>query len=221
MAHLLLFIGFSLASLYWLFIATEGVFLGRRVVVWLYDLVAKRYDNIKSFVPADEQFLVAKPILETINPATSCLLDVACGTGRVARAILPNQLFHGQIVVLDASTKMLAIAKEKLADYPGRVQFIHHPVTPLPFDNQQFEAVTCLEALEFFPSDQLALQEMVRVLRPGGFLIITRRRGWEGWAFLHRYRSQANQANLLTKLGLKNIQFHLWEINYDLVTAQK
>lgn len=146
---------------------------------------------------------------------------MACGTGRVARALLPDQLFHGQIVALDASAKMLAIAKEKLADYPGRVQFIHHPVTPLPFDNEQFGAVTCLEALEFFPSDQLALQEMVRVLRPGGFLIITRRRGWEGWAFLHRYRSQANQTNLLTKLGLKNIQSHLWEINYDLITAQK
>lgn len=221
MIPILLPLALSLAILYWLLITTEGVFLGQRAVVWLYDLVAGRYDQIKSFVPADEQFLVAQPILETINPATSRLLDVACGTGRVARALLPNQLFHGQIVALDASAKMLAIAKEELADYPGRVEFIHHPVTPLPFENQQFEAITCLEALEFFPSDRLALQEMVRVLRPGGFLIITRRRGWEGRAFLHRYRSQTNQAKLLTKLGLKNIQFHLWEINYDLVTAQK
>ena len=62
---------------------------------------------------------------------------------------------------------------------------------------------------------------MVRVLKPGGLLLTTRRADWEGKAFLHRYRSRENMTTLLTTLGLVEIEIELWEMGYDQVWAVK
>ena len=208
--------------LYWLLITTEGVYLGRRVVVWLYDLTAKQYDEIKAYDPRDERLLVARPVLRAVRGLPEPLiLDVATGTGRVPLDLMREAAFRGRVVGLDDSRKMLAVAAKKLAPFDERVELRRHPAVPLPFPDDHFDAVTCLEALEFFPSDELALQEMVRVLRPGGSLFTTRRCGWEGKAFLHRYRSEEEMAALLDSLGLEQIRFHVWEVNYNLVTARK
>jgi len=55
----------------------------------------------------------------------------------------------------------------------------------------------------------------------GVFLIPCRRMGGAGWAFLGRYRSADNFQGLLDNLGLVEIRSHLWELNYDMVTARK
>ena len=52
LAWLWVSLGFSLilgVLVWWLFIETEGVYLGRGVVIWLYDVYASRYDGIKEF----------------------------------------------------------------------------------------------------------------------------------------------------------------------------
>jgi ubiquinone/menaquinone biosynthesis C-methylase UbiE len=116
---------------------------------------------------------------------------------------------------------MLDVARRKLAPFAGRVKLLHHRAVPLPFEEEQFDAVTCLEALEFFPSDEAAIREMVRVLRHGRYLFVTRRRGWEGRLFLHRYRSRDKMRTILERAGLRQVQFHPWQVNYDLVTALK
>lgn len=208
--------------LYWLVVTTEGVFLGRRVVVWLYDITAHKYDDIKEYRPADERILVTVPVLGALrNVKHPLLLDVATGTGRVPYDLLQSQYFDGRIVGLDDSQKMLTIATEKLAPYGPRTMLVRRPAVPLPFPDDCFDAVTCLEALEFFPSDEDALREMVRVLKPGRRLLTTRRRGWEGRFFLTRYRSQENLKELLHCLGLESVQYLPWEVNYDLVIARK
>ncbi|HSM58880.1 MAG TPA: class I SAM-dependent methyltransferase [Candidatus Sulfomarinibacteraceae bacterium] len=216
---LLLFLGLFL---YWLLVSTEGVFLGRRVVVWLYDLTAHKYDEIKEYRPADERILVTVPVLGALrNVDQPLLLDVATGTGRVPYDLMQSPHFAGCVVGLDDAQKMLAIAAEKLAPYGRRVALVRHPATPLPFPDHCFDAITCLEALEFFPSDENALREMVRVLKPGRRLLTTRRRGWEGRLFLSRFRSKENLKQLLLNLGLESVQFLPWEVNYDLVIARK
>ena len=208
--------------LYWLLVTTEGAFLGRRVVVWLYDVTAHRYDEVKEYVPADERLLVVSPVLRAVRGISDPLiLDVATGTGRVPFDLLQEPAFGGRLIGLDDSQRMLAVAAKKLAPYGERVQLVRHPAVPLPFPDAVFDAVTCLEALEFFPSDEAALGEMARVLRPGGALITTRRRGWEARLFLHRYRSEENVKALLEMLGLTNVRFYHWEINYDLIMARK
>ena len=47
---------------WWLIIASEGVYLGRRAVIWLYDLYAIRYDAIKRVQPLYERALLAQPL---------------------------------------------------------------------------------------------------------------------------------------------------------------
>ena len=212
--------------LYWLLVTTEGVYLGRRVVIWLYDVTAQKYDRIKQFDAADEQFLIAWPLQRALrNRPTPLILDVGTGTGRVPNTVLGEATFRGHIIGLDASGKMLAQAKPKLeaisGQAEGQAELVQQSAVPLPFPESTFDAVTCLEALEFFPSDTDALKEMARVLRPGGFLMTSRRRGREGKMFIGRYRSLQTFEAHLRDLGLVDVQSQLWETNYDMVTARK
>ena len=83
---------------YWLIIDTEGAFLGRRVVVWLYDLTAHRYDAIKEFDTADEEHLVVRPLMAALADCPApVILDVATGTGRVPFDLLQQPTFTGTL----------------------------------------------------------------------------------------------------------------------------
>lgn len=212
------------ALLYWLFIATEGVFLGSRMVIWLYNVTARRYNAIKQYTPDEERELVVNPVLEELayrQTRHPRLLDVATGAGRVPYDLLSDGRFGGRIVALDASWGMLGEAARSLTPYRGRVDLIQQKAGALPFGAAQFDGVISLEALEFFPSDTAALGEMTRVLRPGGFLMVTRRRGRQARLFLHRYRSLLGFESLLYDLGLIDVITCPWESNYDLVLARK
>jgi ubiquinone/menaquinone biosynthesis C-methylase UbiE len=206
---------------YWLLVTTEGVYLGPRIVVWLYDQVAHKYDSIKQFDPEEEAFLVGRPLLNALQEVKHPrILDVATGAGRVPVVMADYvEQVNGRLIGLDASAKMLAQAAAKIDSLA--VDFARGTAVALPFPDASFDAVVCLEALEFFPSDTAALREMARVLRPGGFLMITRRVGWEGKAFLGRYRSEEWLREALTAVGCRDVAFHLWLLNYDLVTAVK
>ena len=208
--------------LHWLLIRTEGVFLGRRVVVWLYDLAATRYDAIKQYDPDTESAFVAWPLSRRLKPWPAPLvLDVATGTGRLPFFLLAEPLFAGRVVGLDASAGMLAQAAAKLAGHGDRAAFVHALAGDLPFADDTFAAVTCLEALEFLPDDAAALREMARVLRPGGVLLTTRRQGPESGYFLGRARARDDLEALLAALGLSDIRSQPWQVEYELVWATK
>jgi ubiquinone/menaquinone biosynthesis C-methylase UbiE len=208
--------------LYWLLITTEGVYLGRRVVVWLYDITAHKYDGIKAFDPEEEQFFLIRPLLLRLRHKPNALvLDVATGTGRVPHFLLAEPTFNGRIVGLDASTEMLRLAMDKLRPYGDRASLVQQVADRLPFPDNQFDLVTCLEALEFFPSDTAALQEMVRVLQPGGTLLVTRRKGREGKAFIGRYRNVQQFEAHLQQLGLEDVYTNPWQVDYDQVFGRK
>jgi ubiquinone/menaquinone biosynthesis C-methylase UbiE len=208
--------------IYWLVIITEGVYLGPRIVVWLYDLTAGRYDNIKQFDPDAERYFVIYPLLHNLAAFPAPLvLDVATGTGRLPLYLLDESTFNGRVIGLDASARMLAQAAPKVAPFRRRAALVQQTAVALPFPDEAFHAVTCLEALEFFPDELGALQEMARVLCPGGTLMITRRRGWEAQTFLGRYLSPQQFAERLEALGFVNVEISLWQVEYDLVTAHK
>ena len=208
--------------LYWLLVITEGVYLGRRLVVWRSDLTAHRYDGIKQFDPDTESFLVIRPLLVRLAARpVPLVLDVATGTGRLPLFLLEEATFNGRVIGLDASGRMLASARAKLKQYRHRASLVQQTAADLPFDDNIFDAVTCLESLEFFPNDSAALQEMFRVLRPGGTIMTTRRRGWEAKTFIGRYHDRETFEAGLENLGFTGIEFQLWQIEYDLVFAHK
>ena len=208
--------------LHWLLIRTEGVFLGRRVVVGLYDLAADRYDAIKRYDPDTESAFVTWPLRRRLKawPAP-LLLDVATGTGRLPYFLLTEPEFNGRAVGLDASAGMLRQAAAKLAPFGDRAALVRQSALDLPFADAAFDAVTCLEALEFLPDDVAALREMARVLRPGGVLLVTRRQGPDAAYFLRRNRGREEFETLLAEIGFGDVRSQPWQVEYELVWATR
>ncbi len=210
------------AVAYWQLVLAEGVYLGRGVVVWLYDRSAASYDRIKAFDPDDDADYLGRPLAERLagQPGAQ-VLDVATGTGRLPLTLLAQPQFQGTLVALDASREMLAQAEAKLAAYGERVTLAHHDATPLPFADARFDAVTCIEALEFLPNPDLALREMVRVLRPGGTLLVSPRVGIDRMYFPGRAPRLSVFSARLAALGLRNIETRTWQTYYSLVWATR
>ncbi len=207
---------------YWLLFITEGVFVGERLVVWLYDLTADRYDAIKKFDAEEERLQLAQPILLALEGGDSAplLLDVATGTGRAIAALLSMPAFEGHIIGVDASAQMLAQAQKKLAPFAGRFELKQAPAAALPFPPNSFDGAVCLESLEFFPDDKAALAEMARVLQPGAPLIVSRRTWVDGKFFLRRYRSAADFERMLAEVGFCQIEMRPWQVDYNLYFAR-
>jgi ubiquinone/menaquinone biosynthesis C-methylase UbiE len=207
---------------YWQLVITEGVYLGPKVVTLLYDWTARRYDRIKDFNAAEEAYFLGHPLATALgNYRRPRVLDVATGTGRLPQTLLGQPAFDGQVFGLDLSASMLCIAEQHLALQTKRAGLFVAPAARLPLADDQFEAVTCLEALEFFADGQAALNEMVRVLRPGGWLLITNRVGWEARLMPGHTWSRARLIEILRGLPITDISVRPWQTYYDLVWARK
>ena len=210
-------------AVWYLVFKTEGIYLGRGMVIWLYDVYASRYDDIKQYEPDDEHHYLARPILDRIAPLRAPLvLDVATGTGRLPLALLEIPLFQGRVIANDLSRKMLHIAAQKLAPHGDRVWLMHHPAEQLPFPDGTFDLVTCLEALEFMMDPAAILDELVRVLRPGGTLILTNRQGVDARLMPGRTWTHDTLEHILRgDLALTRVEIQPWQMDYRLVMATK
>jgi SAM-dependent methyltransferase len=102
-----------------------------------------------------------------IKPGQS-VLDVACGTGILARGAAGRVGPNGSVVGVDINEGMLAVAKEKAP----QIEWRNGPAEALPFNNNSFDAVVSQFALMFFEDKVAAIKEMARVLRPGGHLAV-------------------------------------------------
>jgi ubiquinone/menaquinone biosynthesis C-methylase UbiE len=127
---------------------------GRLYVQHTSDLLAHL---VKSFVPAAHQSLV---------------LDVATGTGRAALALAPSQ---GSVIGIDVAEAMVRVASEK-AQRLGleNIRFLAGSALRLPFKDGTFDAIVCLRFFHFVPRPAwvIIIQEMFRVLKPNGVLIL-------------------------------------------------
>jgi SAM-dependent methyltransferase len=211
--------------LYWLLVFSEGTFLGARVVSLLYDLTARRYDHIKQLQTIDEQIYVGAPLayrLEGIPEPR--VLDVATGTARVPLALLGSEAYEGWVAAGDRAPRMLGEAARVLggeATPGGRVVLLRMDATQLPFVCEGFDAVTCLEALEFVPDGVAALREMHRVLRPKGTLLISNRVGTDALGFPFRLCGRGRMERALARMGFVDIETRPWQVHYDLVWATR
>ena len=97
------------------------------------------------------------------------VLDVACGTGVVARAAAVAVGPTGTVVGVDLNPGMVALARSTCS-LPGScaVDYREADVADLPFDEGSFDVVTCQLGLQYFPDRPAALAEIRRVLRDGG-----------------------------------------------------
>lgn len=205
---------------WWLLIATEGVYLGRRVVIWLYDIYANYYDDVKNYQSLYEHALLAEPIMDQVAPHQSPLiLDVATGTGRLPLAMLNHSSFQGRVIGIDLSRRMLRNAAEKLNGYGDQATLIWCPAEKLPFADDTFDVVTSLESLEFMSSPKAVVTEMIRVLRPGGLLLMTNRIGTR--LMPGKTWSKEQLTELLSTFDLDDAYVEAWQVDYHKVWAVK
>jgi SAM-dependent methyltransferase len=217
---IVLMVGIAFA-IWWLFIETEGVYLGQRVVTRLYDLYATRYDNIKQNEDTDEHIFLSAPLMMRLRPEEQPLiLDIACGTGRMSMAMCRHPRFEGFIVGVELSKLMLAQAVQKIEEehFQSFADFARADAQKLPFGDVCFDVVTCMEALEFFPSPREALLEMSRVLQAGGILLTTLR--WNA-QWIPYIWDENTLRTWLEESGFEEIEVHPWQLDYKLVWAKK
>lgn len=217
---ILIFILLGGAVCYWLVVLTEGTFLGPKLVAWLYDLSAQQYDAIKKIQFVYEARHIGIPLAQALGEqGVWRLLDVATGTGRVPLAILGAGSDRGMIWGIDRSTRMLAVAQRATSEYNSRVAVSQQEAAQLAFADSVFEAVVCLEALEFMAQPSKVLKEMMRVLKPGGVLLLSNRVGTDAWFFPGRMCGRGRLENELHRMGFENIRMERWQEHYDLVWA--
>jgi SAM-dependent methyltransferase len=100
--------------------------------------------------------------------AGQAVLDVACGTGVVARTAADRMSGNGRVVGLDLNDGMLAVAERLRPD----IEWRQGDATQLPFEPETFDVVLCQSALMFFPDRAGALREMARVATAAGTVAV-------------------------------------------------
>jgi demethylmenaquinone methyltransferase/2-methoxy-6-polyprenyl-1,4-benzoquinol methylase len=97
-------------------------------------------------------------------PVAGRLLDAGGGTGRVSSQLIP---YVSELVISDVSSKMLLQALQKGCCLPTAAH-----VEYLPFPDESFDRVLVVDALHHFCDQRESVVELVRVLKPGGRLVI-------------------------------------------------
>jgi ubiquinone/menaquinone biosynthesis C-methylase UbiE len=98
------------------------------------------------------------------------ILDVACGTGIVARMAKARVGATGRVVGVDLNGGMLSVART--IDAGGTIDWIEADVCAIPLEDNTFETAYCQQGLQFFPDKVAALSEISRLLHPGGKCLV-------------------------------------------------
>lgn len=140
--------------------------------------------NVSSFPEMYERWLVgslfrpfAEALLDHVDPGGGeRVLDIACGTGIVARLAKERLGDGARVVGVDVSAPMLEVAR---AIAPA-IEWREGNAIALPVDNdERFDVVLCHQGLQFFRDKPAAAREMRRVLAPGGLVAVAAWRSLE------------------------------------------
>ena len=125
----------------------------------------------KFFVP-----VIGGPFaLDLVNEAglrpAERVLDVACGTGTIARLAAERVGPNGRVSALDVNAGMLSVARSLPSATP--IKWYETAAESIPLPDDSFDVIFCGLGLQFFADKAAALREMYRVLKPGGRVYIS------------------------------------------------
>jgi ubiquinone/menaquinone biosynthesis C-methylase UbiE len=101
------------------------------------------------------------------------VLDLATGTGVVARRLADEVGPEGHVLAADISAAMLERAARRCADVSASVTLVETPAAPLAVPDASVDVAVCQQAFQFFPDRAAAAVETFRVLRSGGRFVAT------------------------------------------------
>ena len=141
----------------------------RNDLALVYEQLAPRYDRLHrrwlAYAGGEAQAALEAAVRAIATPDAT-LLDAGCGTGAFARSLIAEGLVARGITLLDPSEAMLA----RCADLPAMK--VKGRLEALPFEDGEFDVVTCAWALETVPQFDRAVAELTRVVRRGGTLCL-------------------------------------------------
>ena len=123
----------------------------------------RRFKSLKGkWLDAREKRIIGE-LLEYL-PQGSQILDLACGTGRIAEFLLSKGY---RVCGADISSQMLKVAKERLINFGELIEFHQADAERLPFEEKQFDSATCFRLMGHIPPETRVkiLKEMKRVTK--------------------------------------------------------
>ncbi len=134
----------------------------------VFDQVYDQYDLMNDFMSLGIHRLWKKNLLNMMNPSKKQkLIDVACGTGDIAKLFLKHSFKESNITCVDPNKGMIKKGKEKLNKYKN-LNWIIGPAEKLPIEKNIFDFYTISFGLRNTKNLDKALSEAYRVLKPGG-----------------------------------------------------
>ncbi|MGB2711884.1 MAG: bifunctional demethylmenaquinone methyltransferase/2-methoxy-6-polyprenyl-1,4-benzoquinol methylase UbiE [Conexibacter sp.] len=141
----------------------------------MFDRIARVYDRMNSVmtVGLHHRWRARAADLAALAPGER-VLDVACGTGDLAFELARRVGTTGEVIGCDFSERMLELARAKVADAPGQapVSFEWANALALPYEDDAFAAATVGFGARNFSDLEQGLRELVRVVRPGGHVVV-------------------------------------------------
>lgn len=125
------------------------------------------------------------------------VLDLACGTGIVARQVAPRVGAGGRLVGVDRNPDMLAVARRRPTAGGPDVEWVEGDAGELDLPDRAFDLVLCQQGLQFFPDRTAAVRHVRRVLDDGGRIALNVWRGIE-----HHPLLEASTAAVAGHLGV-------------------
>lgn len=114
-------------------------------------------------------FVISKIVAEDIADKT--ILEIGCGRGGFSKYLASNSPSPKKIVAADFSESALTIAS--LKNQHSNIDWKQEDIMKLSFGDNFFDTVISCETIEHVPNPKMAIQELYRVLKPGGKLILT------------------------------------------------
>jgi len=132
---------------------------------------ASAYDAVTWLATFGQEPAIRRQTLKTagFQPGEK-VLDVGCGTGTLSLGAWRRVRPDGEVIGIDASPEMIALARRKAKKAGAAPQFQRAPIEQLPFEDATFDAVLSSLMLHHLPDDvrEKGMAEVFRVLKPGG-----------------------------------------------------
>ncbi|HEY7776564.1 MAG TPA: bifunctional demethylmenaquinone methyltransferase/2-methoxy-6-polyprenyl-1,4-benzoquinol methylase UbiE [Kineobactrum sp.] len=145
------------------------------LVAGVFHSVAARYDLMNDLMSAGVHRIWKRFTIELSGVrAGQSVLDIAGGTGDLAARFAAIVGPEGRVVLADINESMLNVGRDKLIDqgYQGNLEYVQADAQYLPFPDNSFDCVSIAFGLRNVTDKDLALRSMLRVLKPGGRLLI-------------------------------------------------
>ena len=145
------------------------------MVADVFHSVASRYDLMNDLMSGGIHRIWKRFTIELSGVRKgNSVLDIACGTGDLAARFADIVGPGGRVVLADINDSMLQVGRDKLLDNgrQANLEFVQADAQYLPFPDDSFDCITIAFGLRNVTDKDTALRSMLRVLKPGGRLLI-------------------------------------------------